>query len=128
MRATLRATIACAAILTAACSTYREPPSPDIVPGRLERGDRVRILTNDGERFHAIVDHVEDGWVTVRNKEYRYQDGVQSGTQRGRERYAMAELTTVLVEGRPRLHRKAVTIALMALYAISWIVAPVYRD
>lgn len=128
MRAVLLVATVCTGILATGCSTYREPPPPDIVPGRVERGDRVQVLTKDGERFHAVVDSVEDGWVTVRNKEYRYQDGVRSEAQRGRDRYEMAALASVLVEGRPRLDRKAVALALIALSVAALIVTPVYLD
>lgn len=114
--------------LAAGCSTYREPPPADIVPGRVERGDRVHILTKDGERFHAIVDSVEDGWVTVRDKEYRYQDGVQAEAQRARDRYALADLASILVQGPARLDRKAVLVGLIALSVLTWIMAPVYVE
>lgn len=113
-------------VLATGCSTYREPPSADIVPGRIERGDRVRILTNDGERFHAVVDSVEGGWVVVRNKEYRYQDGARSEAQRTRVRYEMAALSHVLVAGPARPDWKAVAIVAAILSAAALAVKPAW--
>jgi hypothetical protein len=119
----------CAVVfLLASCSAYRSVSLGDPTRVELARGDEVRVLTNDGERFRATVASFDAGVLQVGNKEYGYQDGTSQVGQRERARYEMSDLESiqVLAEGaRPlALSRRTRMIVAATMLVLNLLVPP----